>query len=187
MMEGKCILDSDRIALTIKRLALRVFEDIHDIEQSCFLGIQPRGITLSDRLIQAMRPLAPDHKLNYGKIDITFYRDDFRLHEKPLAPSATDIPFDVEGKVVYLIDDVLYTGRTIHAAISALQDLGRPQAVKLIVLVDRRFNRHFPIKADYSGIAVDAIDQAYVSVQLLPEFSKDQILMFPQKLKRSDG
>jgi pyrimidine operon attenuation protein/uracil phosphoribosyltransferase len=114
-------------------------------------------------------------------MDITFYRDDFRLNNKQLAPHPNEMNFTVADKNVLLIDDVLYTGRTIQAALSALQHYGRPKAVELIALVDRRFNRHLPIQADYIGITVDAVDDAYVKVHWKEVHGTDEILLFDKK------
>lgn len=119
--------------------------------------------------------------LPYGKLDITFYRDDFRHRTKPLEAHPTQINFLVEGKRVILIDDVLYTGRTVQAALTALNHYGRPERVELAVMVDRRFNRHLPIQADYTGITVDALHHAYVRVEWTETHGADQILIFPEK------
>jgi pyrimidine operon attenuation protein/uracil phosphoribosyltransferase len=117
--------------------------------------------------------------IQYGKLDITFYRDDFRHREKPLRANVTEMDFIVEDANVVLVDDVLYTGRTVQAALTALQHYGRPCKVELLALVDRRFNRDLPIKADYSGIRVDALDEAYVKVEWQQTEGEDRILIFP--------
>ncbi len=116
--------------------------------------MQPRGIQVSDKLVRYIRELYPDLQIKYGKLDITFYRDDHRagLH----VPTETDIPFSIEGKNIVLIDDVLYTGRTIRAAMDALVDYGRPAKVELAILIDRKFNRQLPIQPDYFGKAIDS-------------------------------
>jgi pyrimidine operon attenuation protein/uracil phosphoribosyltransferase len=114
-------------------------------------------------------------------MDITFYRDDFRMEGGPLAPYPNEINFIVANKKVLLVDDVLYTGRTIQAALAALQHYGRPSSVELLVLVDRRFNRHLPIQADYIGISVDAVDEAYVRVRWQETHGEDQILLYDKK------
>jgi pyrimidine operon attenuation protein/uracil phosphoribosyltransferase len=113
--------------------------------------------------VRAIQQEFPGTTVPYGKLDITFYRDDIRkeLH----MPNRTEIPFSVEGKKVVLIDDVLYTGRTIRAALDALIDFGRPEKVELCVLIDRRFSRQFPIQADYTGRIVDAFETQKVKVR----------------------
>jgi len=120
--------------------------------------------------------------IRYGKLDVTFYRDDFRTRNKPLTANETDIDFLVDGQQVVLIDDVLYTGRTIRAALDALQHYGRPDKVELLSLVDRRFNRHLPIQSDYTGITVDAVDEAHVMVDWAKKTNGNhKIYMYPKK------
>ena len=103
------------------------------------------------------------------------------MRDTPLKAAETKIDFLIENKQVLLVDDVLYTGRTVHAAMSALQDFGRPQKIEMLCMVDRRFNRHFPIKADYQGIVVDALDEAYVKVNWKEKHGEDQVLLFSGK------
>jgi pyrimidine operon attenuation protein / uracil phosphoribosyltransferase len=155
------LLSSGQLDLTITRLAHELIEAENSLDDLVYIGVQPRGIFLSDRIVEETRRIHPG-KLLYGKLDITFYRDDFRteLHKA----NQTDIPFSIENKKVILIDDVLYTGRTIRAALDALQDFGRPRQVKLCVLVDRRFNRELPIQADYYGMSIDSLSSQKVKV-----------------------
>jgi pyrimidine operon attenuation protein / uracil phosphoribosyltransferase len=180
--EGKQILSAAQFALTIERLCHQVLEDWGaDFAQGCLVGIQPRGTLFADRIFQRLSILTGRSDIEYGKLDITFYRDDFRLHDKPLAPHPNEMDFVVAGKKVLLVDDVLYTGRTISAALSALQHYGRPHSVELLALVDRRFNRHLPIQADYIGIVVDAVDEAYVKVRWQETYGMDEVLLFDKK------
>jgi len=137
-----------------------------------FIGLQPRGVKVSDKLIESIKELCPDEKVNYGILDITFYRDDIR--EELHVANKTDIPFSIEAKKVILIDDVLYTGRTIRAALDALQDFGRPRKVELCVLVNRRFNRELPIQPDYCGKAIDTVTSQKVKV----EWEKEQVILY---------
>ena len=155
------ILDKQQLQLTITRLAHQLLEDAESHEEYIIIGLQPRGVFISDRLIEALKKLTTK-KISYGKLDITFYRDDFRkeLH----SANRTEINFSIENKKVILVDDVLYTGRTIRAAMDALLDFGRPQYIKLCVLVNRRFNRELPIQPDYCGIAIDSIVTQKVKV-----------------------
>jgi pyrimidine operon attenuation protein / uracil phosphoribosyltransferase len=148
------LLSPQQLELTILRLAHHLTENHQDLKNIVFIGIQPRGIKFSNRLIEAIKGICAGETINYGILDITFYRDDIR--EELHIANKTDIPFSVEGKRVILIDDVLYTGRTIRAALDALQDFGRPQKVELCVLVDRRFNRELPIQPDYCGKTIDS-------------------------------
>ena len=135
----KSILTNQQLAITIKRLAHQILENHINLDNTVLIGIQPRGVYLSDQLVEEIKKQVPANKVQYGKLDITFYRDDIRkeLH----IANQTDIPFSIEDKKAILIDDVLYTGRTIRAALDALLDFGRPQKVELCVLIDRRFSR----------------------------------------------
>lgn len=183
MQKGRQILNSSRFNITLHRLASQIEEHYSASEDIYIVGIQERGVVLAERLIKILKKEAPKLKLNFGKLDITFYRDDFRLRSIPLKASGTDISFDVEGKKILLVDDVLYTGRTIHAAIAALQDLGRVDKIELLTMVDRRFNRHFPVKTDYTGIRVDAVDEAYVKVQWSHIDGEDKIMIYSSNVK----
>ena len=180
MSVGKTLLDRPRFALTIERLCHQLLEDWGDFSNACIIGIQPRGTMLSSRIHERLEALT-GRKIEYGKLDITFYRDDFRMPSGPLAPHPNEIDFIVANKKVLLIDDVLYTGRSITAALSALQHYGRPSSVELLVLVDRRFNRHLPVQPDYYGITVDALDEAYVKVRWQETHGEDEILLFDKK------
>lgn len=183
MSKGRVILDESQFALTIDRLCYQIIEDYNDFDNFCIVGIQERGVLLSDRIIERLQVVS-EHKesIDYGKLDITFHRDDFRRRDVPISPSTTELDFLVEDRDVLLIDDVLYTGRTIQAAMAALGQFGRPRSVKLLSLVDRRFNRHLPIQADYIGLTVDGLNEAYVRVEWEGINKKDQIKLFlPEK------
>lgn len=166
------ILDKQQLHLTILRLAHQLLENNLELKDVVFIGIQPRGVKVAEKLMACIRKLAGTEKPPYGILDITFYRDDVRdeLH----VGSTTDIPFSIEGKKVVLIDDVLYTGRTIRAALDAIQDFGRPQKVELCVLVDRRFNRELPIQPDYCGKAIDTVTSQKVKV----EWDKEAVVLY---------
>jgi pyrimidine operon attenuation protein/uracil phosphoribosyltransferase len=156
------IMEEDQLKLTLKRLAHELIENHYPFTNTCIIGIQPRGIAISDFITQYIQTIHPEVSVAYGKLDITFYRDDFRgqIH----IPSITDLPFSIEGKKVILIDDVLYTGRTIRAAMDALLDNGRAQKVELCILVDRKFSRELPIQPDYVGKSIDSIVTQKVKV-----------------------
>jgi pyrimidine operon attenuation protein / uracil phosphoribosyltransferase len=181
MDKGKIIASSDRVGITIQRLCHQILENHIDLDSLCIIGIQERGVFLADRLIQEIKLILPKRELFYGKLDITFYRDDFRRRDVPIKASSTDLEFSIEDKNVILIDDVLYTGRTVHAAMAALQDYGRPRRIEMLCMVDRRFNRHFPIKADYIGMAIDSLDEAYVKVCFTEQDGKDEIKLYSGK------
>jgi len=158
----KTILSEQQISLTIKRLAHQVLENHLDLIDTVIIGLQPRGIYLSDKIVEEFRTNLQGKPLNYGILDITFYRDDVRREIK--VPNKTNINFSIENKKVVLIDDVLYTGRTIRAALDALLDFGRPAKVELCVLIDRRFSRQLPIQPDYTGKVIDALISQKVKV-----------------------
>lgn len=163
-MEGKIILEGPKLQLTITRLCHQLAETHGDFSQSCILGIQRTGGPVVERLKQGLEALMPGTKIRTGKLDVTFYRDDFR-RGKPLQASPTELDFLVEGLRVILVDDVLYKGRTVRAALDALMHYGRPSRVEFLTLVDRRFTRDLPIQADYTGIVVDTRDDSYVKVE----------------------
>jgi len=181
MQKGRTILEKERFALTIDRLSHQLIEEYDDFSNTCLIGVQPRGIFLANRIHQRLQTILQIPQIEYGKLDITFYRDDFRTRDKPLQASSTQLDFLVEGKKVILIDDVLYTGRTIQAALLALQDFGRPQQVELLALIDRRFNRHLPIQCDYIGLTIDAVDEAYVKVEWESVNGMDKVLLYATK------
>ena len=158
----KTVITAEQIQLTIKRLAHQVLENHIHLQNTVLIGLQPRGIYLSDRIVDEIKLEEPNSKVDYGKLDITFYRDDIRkeIH----VPNQTEINFSIEEKKVVLIDDVLYTGRTIRAALDALLDFGRPAKVELCVLIDRRFSRQLPIQPDYAGKVIDALITQKVKV-----------------------
>lgn len=180
MNSGRIIMEPERFDFVIQRLCHQLIESYDDFSNTCLIGIQERGVWLSERLSQELARLGIQN-IEQGKLDITFYRDDFRTRETPLRANPTEMDFLVEGKRVILVDDVLYTGRTIQAALVALNHYGRPQDVALLTMVDRRFNRHLPIQADFSGMRVDALDDAYVQVHFQAKQGTDQILLFEQK------
>jgi pyrimidine operon attenuation protein/uracil phosphoribosyltransferase len=171
----KSILNQHQISLTIKRLANQILENNLQLQNTVLIGIQPRGIFLSDRIVKELASLPEAKQVQYGKLDITFYRDDVRkeLH----VPNQTDIRFSVEGKKVVLIDDVLYTGRTIRAALDALMDFGRPEKVELLVLIDRRYSRQLPIQPDYTGKSIDSIVTQKVKVFWSGRDDRDEVVL----------
>jgi pyrimidine operon attenuation protein / uracil phosphoribosyltransferase len=178
----RILSEGKQFDLTIERLCYQLIEDHDDnFENTCIIGIQTGGVLLATRLQEKLRSILRGGKnLPFGKLDITFYRDDFRTAKKPLAANINDMQFVVENQRVILVDDVLYTGRSVQAAMTALNHYGRPHAVKLLVLVDRRFNRQIPIHADYTGISVDALHDDYVRVEWQQVEGNDRILLLPK-------
>ncbi len=171
----KTILTEKELEITIQRLSHQLLENLHSFKDLVIIGIQPRGIFFSDRIIQQINMQIAPEKITYGKLDITFYRDDIRqgLH----TINRTDIPFSIENKKVVLIDDVLYTGRTVRAAMDALLAFGRPAKVELCVLIDRRFSREVPIQADYIGRSIDTIITQRVKVLWKERDNKEEVVL----------
>ncbi|NJN34244.1 MAG: bifunctional pyr operon transcriptional regulator/uracil phosphoribosyltransferase PyrR [Saprospiraceae bacterium] len=168
MTTSRIISEKEQFDLTLERLCYHLIEDYDDFKDTCFVGIQTGGVTLAERVLSKLR-LITNNALDvpFGKLDITFYRDDFRTSKKPLAANINDMAFLIENQRVILFDDVLYTGRSVQSAMTALNHYGRPISIKLMVLVDRRFHRQLPVRADYIGVAVDALDDSYVQVEWL--------------------
>lgn len=163
-MSQKVLLTSIEVNIILHRLACQIIENHLDFSNSVLIGIQPRGVSLAQRLKNILETDYNIKNIPLGFLDITFFRDDFRRGEKQLEANKTQIDFLVEDKKVVFIDDVLFTGRSIRAALTAIQSFGRPAEIELLVLIDRRFSRHLPIQPDYRGRQVDAIDDETVKV-----------------------
>jgi pyrimidine operon attenuation protein/uracil phosphoribosyltransferase len=176
-MNERVILQSAQFNLVIKRLCCELIENHDDFSSSAILGLQPRGVYLAKRIVDFLTEF---YKINikYGTLDATFHRDDFRRQESPLIPSDTNIDFIIEGKKVVLIDDVLYTGRTIRSGMDAMMAFGRPSKVELLALIDRRYSRHLPIQPDYTGLSVDTIAQQRVEVHWSEIEGKDKVILY---------
>lgn len=177
-MKPVTILDSQQFALTIKRLCFQLIENHEDFSDTVIIGLQPRGIYLADRIVAELQRILGKTDIRSGHLDITFYRDDFRRKEKPLSASPTTIDFVVEDQHVILVDDVLFTGRTIRSGLEALVDFGRPKTVELLVLIDRRFKRQIPVQPDYVGKWVDSIAEQRVEVEWKESEGEDRVLLF---------
>jgi pyrimidine operon attenuation protein/uracil phosphoribosyltransferase len=163
-MGHKILINSSEIQIILHRLACQLIENHPNLENTVLIGLQPRGVFLAERLIFILQKEYQLNDISYGQLDITFYRDDFRRSEKPLEANKTNINFVVENKNVVFIDDVLFSGRSIRAALTAIQSFGRPKTIELMVLIDRRFSRELPIQPDYSGRQVDVINQEKVKI-----------------------
>lgn len=174
-MKPIVLIDPVQFNLIVDRLAHQLIENHRDFSETVILGLQPRGVFLARRIHDKIKAILPDVQIEIGDLDVTFFRDDFRRRDKPLAPSNTEIDFLIEGKKVILVDDVLYTGRTIRAGLDAMLSFGRPDAVELLVLIDRRFSRELPIEASYVGKAVDSIDSQRVTVSWKEIGGKDLV------------
>ncbi len=171
----KEILSHTEFQLKVSELSDRLLKHHPDTSDVVFIGIQQGGVVMADELMDAMKQSSPKARLQYGKLDITFYRDDIR--RKILAPDTMHIPFSIENKTVILIDDVLFTGRTIKAALDVLLDYGRPAKVELCVLVDRKEHRQFPIQADYVGLTITTGTQEKIKLVKDADEKKHVILL----------
>jgi pyrimidine operon attenuation protein/uracil phosphoribosyltransferase len=180
-MEKQVILNKRHIDLTLKRLCYQLIESHNDFSNSIIIGLQPRGIHVATRLKKELESIL-GKEVMCGNLDITFYRDDFRRREKPLIPSVTNIDFVIEGKNIIIVDDVLFTGRTIRAGLDALLAFGRPARVELLAFIDRRFNRDLPIQADYIGKTVDTLSKERVSVEWAETEGEDKVVLFTPEI-----
>ena len=172
------LISEQQLPSIIKRLSHQILETHPGLNNTVIIGLQPRGVFLSDRIVAALHQELPADQVVYGKLDITFYRDDIRreLH----VATQTDLPFSIEGKTVILIDDVLFTGRTIRAALDALMSFGRPSKVKLCVLVDRKPSRELPIQPDFSGKEMDTLTPFKVKVKWKENEGVDEVILLDQ-------
>ena len=162
-MKPRVILDSKNFEITINRLCHQLIENHNDFTESAIIGLQPRGIFLAQRVHKRLSEILRKKNILCGSLDVTFYRDDFR--RKELVPKSTEVDFIIEDKKVILMDDVLFSGRTIRAGLDAIMAFGRPKKVELMVLVDRRYTRHLPIQPDYVGKTIDSIASEKVKVE----------------------
>jgi pyrimidine operon attenuation protein/uracil phosphoribosyltransferase len=176
-MSQKVLLTSKEVNIILHRLACQLIEKHLDFSATILIGIQPRGAFLAERLRELLEKEYNIAKIALGYLDITFFRDDFRRTNKPLEANKTQIKFIVENKKVVFIDDVLYTGRSIRSALTAIQSFGRPSEIELLVLIDRRFSRHLPIQPDYRGRQVDAINDEKVQVCWAAQDGEDAVYL----------
>ena len=174
-MQKKLLFSQELLQITISRLCQQLAENHEDFTNVVLIGLQPRGIYFAQRIQQRIiEQFGRD--LPIGNLDITFYRDDFGRRENPLKANSTKIPFVIEGKKVILIDDVLFTGRSINAALNAMTAFGRPKNVELLTLVDRKYKRDVPIEPKYVGQTVNSIHSQRVIVEWKEQGSgKDSI------------
>ena len=164
--------------LTIENLVQQLLLQYPDPESVIFIGIQQGGVVMGDEIIKKLNQKFPLKTIRYGQLDITFYRDDIR--KQILAPDTMNLPFSIENHNIVLIDDVLFTGRTIKAALDVLLDYGRPAKVQLCVLVDRKEHRQFPIQADFVGMSLPTNKTDKVKLVNNKAGDKEVILMTGQ-------
>lgn len=176
-MSQKVLLNATEINIALNRLACQLIEKHDDFSKTVLIGIQPRGVFLAERLKTLLEDEYKIKNIKLGYLDITFFRDDFRRGDKPLDANKTQINFIVEDKNVVFIDDVLFTGRSIRSALTAIQSFGRPLEIELLTLIDRRFSRHLPIQPDYRGRQVDAINGEKVKVCWVENDGEDAVYL----------
>lgn len=183
-MSQKILLTSKEVNIILHRLACQLIEKHLDFSETILIGIQPRGTFLAERLKVLLENEYKISNILLGYLDITFFRDDFRRNDKQLEANKTQIDFLVENKKVIFIDDVLYTGRSIRAALTAVQSFGRPASIELLTLIDRRFSRDLPIQPDYRGRQVDAINDEKVKVCWQDQDGEDAVYLIPTNSKQ---
>ncbi|MBX2971991.1 MAG: bifunctional pyr operon transcriptional regulator/uracil phosphoribosyltransferase PyrR [Flavobacteriales bacterium] len=176
-MSSVPLLTSKAFGLTVERLCYQLIEDHGDLDGVALIGLQPRGILLARRLRNELQRIIGRERFDYGELDITFHRDDFRHRNSLPQASATQLDFMLDGRKVVLVDDVLFTGRTIRAGLDAMLAFGRPAGVQLLVLIDRRFSRELPIQPDYVGKWVDSIGDQRVTVEWKETDGVDRVLL----------
>lgn len=171
------IMDKTQIKASVRKIASQIVADISPVEGLVMIGIRTRGADLTKRLAEEIHALS-GYNIQIGFIDTTFYRDDVSMSGPKYVMKKTEIPFDLRDKRIILVDDVLYTGRTIRAALDALMDIGRPKFIKLAVLVDRG-HRELPIQPDYVGRKLDITESESVKVRLEEEGESDRVIISP--------
>lgn len=181
MKSKRLILDSTQLDLSIKRLCFQLIENHDDFSNSVLIGLQPRGIFLAKRIHQNLQDILGLNDIKLGSLDTTFFRDDFRRRETPLIANKTNIDFIIEGKKVIMIDDVLFTGRTIRAGLDAMLAYGRPDLVELLVLIDRRYSRHLPIEPNYVGTKIDSLQSERVEAKWEETEGKNEVILIGGK------
>jgi len=177
MTKQKVLLSSKEVNIILHRLTSQLIEKHEDFSNTVLIGIQPRGAFLAKRIKSLLEDFYKVPNVQLGLLDITFFRDDFRRGDKTLEANSTIIDFIVEDKNVIFIDDVLYTGRSISAALTAMQSFGRPKDIELLTLIDRRFSRHLPIQPNYKGRQVDVINEEKVVVKWAENDGEDTVYL----------
>ncbi|MEZ7901504.1 MAG: pyrimidine operon attenuation protein/uracil phosphoribosyltransferase [Urechidicola sp.] len=176
ILKEREILNKTEINILISRLTRQLIENHNLFEESILIGVQPRGIFVANRLQQKLKELS-GIDVTTGAIDTTFFRDDFRRKDMPLLPSVNNLDFSIENKRIILVDDVLFSGRTIRAAMDALMTFGRPTSIELLVLIDRRFTRNLPIEANYVGKYIDTLSSEKVEVMWKETDEIDKVIL----------
>ncbi|NLD94653.1 MAG: bifunctional pyr operon transcriptional regulator/uracil phosphoribosyltransferase PyrR [Fibrobacter sp.] len=173
MKKLELLMDSQTIDLALTRITHQVLEKKRDFSRFGVVGMQTRGVFLARRITNKINELAKTN-IQCGTLDVTFYRDDYRISLRQPEVKVTDIPFDVNNMNLLLVDDVFYTGRTTRAALDALMDYGRPKTIQLAVLIDRG-NRELPIRADYVGKKITTLANQVVSLNVQEKDNEDSL------------
>ncbi|MDD4820255.1 MAG: bifunctional pyr operon transcriptional regulator/uracil phosphoribosyltransferase PyrR [Flavobacteriales bacterium] len=162
----KEIISKKQLEATVQRLVCQLVENHKDFSDTAIIGIQRRGVILAEKITDILQKDYGIKNLKTGSLDVTFFRDDFRRRIEPARANTTSVLFPVDNQKVVFVDDVLHTGRTQRAALSAINSFGRPSQIELLVLVDRRYSRELPIQPDYKGVQVDVVEGEKVIVDL---------------------
>lgn len=182
---SKMILSSEELSVIFHRICCQLLEAHEDFKNSALIGLQPRGVIFARRIQHILQDSYGIKDLRYGELDTTFFRDDFRRREAPLNPNQTAIDFLVEDAKVIFLDDVLFTGRSVRAAMDAVLSFGRPARIELVALIDRRFHRDLPVQANIIGKRIDSINEERVVVEWKEQSGKDQVIL--TQTPRKDG
>ena len=174
---NRILLNELKITTLLNRLSCQLIENHDDFSDTLLIGLQPRGVFLLERLFEILSNKYQIKNILTGKLDTTFFRDDFRTTNKILSPNSTEIDFQVQDKKVVLVDDVLFTGRSIRSALTAIDYFGRPSKIELLVLIDRRFSRDLPIQPDYLGAQIDSLEGDRVRVEWSKKDKKDCVFI----------
>ena len=177
MLEEREILNKETIIIAIERLCYQLIEAHNIFYNTVLIGVQPRGAYLNNRILKKLKLIVPNSEIQSGNVDISFYRDDLMRREEPIIPQVMDIDISLEGKKIVLVDDVLFTGRSVRSAIDALMSFGRPDSIELLILIDRRFSRDLPIEPNYVGKTIDAIASEKVIVEWEENTGFDRVLI----------
>jgi pyrimidine operon attenuation protein/uracil phosphoribosyltransferase len=177
-MNSNIILNPIQFHLTVARLCYELIENHDDFSQSIIIGLQPRGIYLVKRIKSELNKILGEINIPIGTLDITFYRDDFRRRDTPIAANKTEIDFIIEDKNVILVDDVFYTGRSLRAGLDAMLAFGRPRQVEMLTLIERKYSRQFPLQPDYIGKSVDSLSSQRVEVEWEELNGKDLVKLY---------
>ena len=176
MIDSRQILNNKQIDIIIRRLCHQLIENHQDFSNTVIVSLLPRGQQVANKIINKLEEVT-GNKISRGELDISFYRDDLRRNTEPIVPHKMNMDVSVDNKQVVIIDDVLYTGRSVRSAIDALMPFGRPKSIELLVLIDRRLSRHLPIQPEYVGKVIDSIDSEKVIVTIDEEDENDNIII----------